>query len=496
MRNNPFMPLFPFENSYSSLPERFYARLPPTKVTSPGLIRINSDLASDLGLKPEKLKSERAIEVLAGNRVPGNSKPIALAYAGHQFGGWVPSLGDGRAILLGELRSKSGQLYDLQLKGSGRTPFSRNGDGRAWLGPILREYIVSEAVHYLGIPTTRTLSALSTGDKIFRERPYPGGILTRVAKSHIRVGTFQYFYARQDYEALNLLANYLIDRNYPDLKASENPILALLDRIVEGQAKLIAKWMSVGFIHGVMNTDNSSLTCETIDFGPCAFMDQYQANKVFSSIDINGRYAYANQPMIAHWNLAQFATTLVPILQLEEKTAIKVVTESINRFPQLYLNNWLALFGKKLGLQNPGPDDFQLLSGFLNMLEEAEADFTLTFRTLSTVIARELASSNFESFAKLPELIIKWLPSWLARLEKEQLNEENRLHLMQRVNPVYIPRNHQIEKTIVEGVEGNFERFNTMVEVLKTPYIYQPEFEEFEKMPGEHEVVTKTFCGT
>lgn len=490
------MTLFSFENSYSSLPERFYERLPPTKVTSPGLIRINSDLANELGLNPRKLKSEQAIEVLAGNRVPEHSKPIALAYAGHQFGGWVPSLGDGRAILLGELRNKSGQLYDLQLKGSGRTPFSRNGDGRAWLGPILREYIVSEAMHYLGIPSTRTLSALSTGDKVFREKPYPGGILTRVAKSHIRVGTFQYFYARQDYEALEILANYLIDRIYPELKSSENPLLDLLDLIVDGQAKLIAKWMSVGFIHGVMNTDNTSLSCETIDFGPCAFMDRYQANKVFSSIDTNGRYAYANQPMIAHWNLAQFATTLVPILQLEEKTAIKLVTESINQFPQLYLDNWLAIFGKKLGIQNPGPDDFQLISSFLNILEEAEADFTLTFRTLSTVFARELASSNFESFANSPELIIKWLPSWLARLEKEQLDEENRLHLMQQVNPVYIPRNHQIERAIVEGVEGNFEKFNTMVEVLKTPYIYQPEFEEFEKIPSEDEVVTKTFCGT
>ncbi len=490
------MTLFPFENSYSSLPERFYARLPPTKVTSPGLIRINSDLATDLGLDPDNLTSEQAVEVLAGNRVPEQSKPIALAYAGHQFGAWVPSLGDGRAILLGELRNKSGQLYDLQLKGSGRTPFSRNGDGRAWLGPILREFIVSEAIHNLGIPSTRTLSALSTGDKIFRERPYPGGILTRVAKSHIRVGTFQYFYARQDYEALNLLANYLIDRNYPDLKTSERPLLALLDQIVEGQAKLIAKWMSVGFIHGVMNTDNTSLSCETIDFGPCAFIDRYQANKVFSSIDINGRYAYANQPMIAHWNLAQFATTLVPILQLEEKTAIKLVSESINKFPQLYLDNWLAIFGKKLGLQNPSPDDFELISGFLNKLEEAEADFTLTFRTLSTIFAKELAPSNFDAFANSPKLIIDWLPSWFERLEKEQVKEEERLQLMQQVNPVYIPRNHQIEKAIVEAVKGNFERFHTMVEVLKTPYIYQPEFEEFEKIPGEDEVVTKTFCGT
>ncbi len=490
------MTLFPFENSYSSLPERLYARLPPTRVSSPKLVKINTDLASELGLDTAELSTDRAVEVFAGNRVPENSKPIALAYAGHQFGGWVPSLGDGRAILLGELRNKSGELHDLQLKGSGPTPFSRNGDGRAWLGPVLREYIVSEAIHYLGIPSTRTLSVVSTGEKVFRERPYPGGILTRVAKSHIRVGTFQYFYAREDHEALEILATYLIERNYPDLMKTENPFLSLLNRVVEGQAKLIAKWMSAGFIHGVMNTDNTSLSCETIDFGPCAFMDRYQAAKVFSSIDINGRYAYSNQPLIAHWNLAQFATTLIPILKLDKETAVKEVTDSINQFPKFYLDNWLSNFGRKLGLQNPTPDDFEFISGFLNILENASADFTLTFRTLSTTPISGLNHSNFDAFTNSPELIINWLPSWVTRLEKEKMNEKDRLALMQQVNPVYIPRNHQIEKAIVEGVEGNFDRFNSMVMVLKTPYIFQLGFEEFEKTPGEEEIVTKTFCGT
>ncbi|MDE2739300.1 MAG: YdiU family protein [Paracoccaceae bacterium] len=490
------MDIFPFENSYSSLPERFYARLTPTKVSRPELIKINSELAAELGLDPSKLATEQAIEVFAGNRVPGKSKPIALAYAGHQFGGWVPSLGDGRAILLGELRNQSGHLYDLQLKGSGPTPFSRNGDGRAWLGPVIREYIVSEAMHNLGIPSTRTLSVVSTGERVFRERPYPGGILTRVARSHIRVGTFQYFYAREDHDALKLLADYLIDRNYPELKKSENPLLSLLVQVVEGQAKLISEWMAVGFIHGVMNTDNTSLSCETIDFGPCAFMDRFQSAKVFSSIDHNGRYAYANQPMIAHWNLAQFATTLIPILEDEKETAIKKVTDIINRFPQLYLDNWLSIFGKKLGMENPGNEDFEFITDFLNILEKAEADFTLTFRTLSTVPARNLQSYHFENFAVSPNLILEWIPIWLERLNREKASESERLLSMQKINPAYIPRNHQIEKAIVEGVEGNFDRFNTMVEMLKSPYTQQQGYEEFEKTPETNEVVTKTFCGT
>jgi len=490
------MSIFPFENSYSSLPERFYARLPPTRVSRPELIKINSELATELGLDPSKLATEQAIEVFAGNRVPEKSKPIALAYAGHQFGGWVPSLGDGRAILLGELRNQSGHLYDLQLKGSGPTPFSRNGDGRAWLGPVIREYIVSEAMHNLGIPSTRTLSVVLTGERVFRERPYPGGILTRVARSHIRVGTFQYFYAREDHEALKLLADYLIDRNYPELKKSENPLLSLLEQVVEGQAKLISKWMAVGFIHGVMNTDNTSLSCETIDFGPCAFMDHFQAAKVFSSIDHNGRYAYANQPMIAHWNLAQFATTLIPILEDEKETAIKKVTDIINRFPQLYLDNWLSIFGKKLGMENPANEDFEFITGFLNILEKAEADFTLTFRTLSIVPARNLQSCHFENFTVSPNLILEWIPTWLERLSKEKASESERLLSMQKVNPTYIPRNHQIEKAIVEGVEGNFDRFNTMVEVLKSPYTQQEGYEKFENTPETNEVVTKTFCGT
>ncbi|MYG42936.1 MAG: YdiU family protein, partial [Rhodobacteraceae bacterium] len=461
------MSIFPFENSYSSLPERFYARLPPTRVSRPELIKINSELATELGLDPSKLATEQAIEVFAGNRVPEKSKPIALAYAGHQFGGWVPSLGDGRAILLGELRNQSGHLYDLQLKGSGPTPFSRNGDGRAWLGPVIREYIVSEAMHNLGIPSTRTLSVVLTGERVFRERPYPGGILTRVARSHIRVGTFQYFYAREDHEALKLLADYLIDRNYPELKKSENPLLSLLEQVVEGQAKLISKWMAVGFIHGVMNTDNTSLSCETIDFGPCAFMDRFQTAKVFSSIDHNGRYAYANQPMIAHWNLAQFATTLIPILEDEKETAIKKVTDIINRFPQLYLDNWLSIFGKKLGIENPTNEDFEFITDFLNILEKAEADFTLTFRTFSTVPTKTLQSCHFENFTVSPNLILEWIPTWLERLSREKASESECLLSMQKVNPAYIPRNHQIEKAIVEGVEGNFDRFNTMVEVLK-----------------------------
>lgn len=490
------MTLFPFENSYASLPERFYARLPPSRVSKPELIKINLDLAVDLGLNPDKLTSEFAVEVLAGNRVPDNSEPIALAYAGHQFGGWVPSLGDGRALLLGELRNKAGRLCDLQLKGSGPTPFSRNGDGRAWLGPVLREYIVSEAIHFLGIPSTRTLSAVSTGEKVFREQTYPGGILTRVARSHIRVGTFQYFYAREDYEALKLLTDYLIERNYPELKDSENHLLALLEKIVAGQAKLIAKWMSVGFIHGVMNTDNTSLSCETIDFGPCAFMDRYMAAKVFSSIDLNGRYAYSNQPIIAHWNLAQFATTLIPLLPMDEEQAVKILTQAINKFPALYLDYWISIFGQKLGLQNPANEDFEFISEFLKIMEEAQADFTLSFRVLSTIPADDLTLTHFEPFANSPELILEWIPTWAARLGREKESEQNRLRLMQRVNPAYIPRNHQIEKAIVEGVDGKFERFNTMVEILKTPYTHQPGYEEFEKTPDEDEVVAKTFCGT
>ncbi|WP_306046370.1 protein adenylyltransferase SelO family protein [Nioella sp. MMSF_3534] len=471
-----------FDNSYARLPDRFFAALAPTPVRSPSLIKVNEDLARDLGLDPATLTTPEGVAILAGNTVPDGAAPLAQAYAGHQFGGWVPQLGDGRAVLLGEVIDRAGIRRDIQLKGSGPTPFSRRGDGRAWLGPVLREYIVSEAMHALGIPTTRALAAVETGEEVHRERVLPGAVLTRVASSHIRVGTFQFFAARGDEEALRALTDHVIARHYPD---AETP-LDLLAAVVEAQARLIAKWMGVGFIHGVMNTDNMSIAGETIDYGPCAFMDAYHPDRVFSSIDRMGRYAYRKQPEIAVWNLAQFATALLPIMGMAHKEAIEVATRVIEGFADLFGAAWEAEFAAKLGLAQREEEDVALTYDLLMRMAKGKADFTRFFRGLSSDTPED-ARTEFTD----PTQFDAWLPRWQARTMAE-----GRVARMKAANPAFIPRNHRVEEAIAAAVSGDYAPFERLTTVLARPYDDQPDHAELMAAPAPEEVVQATFCGT
>lgn len=484
-----------FSNSYSELPDRFYARLNPTSVSEPGLVKVNRELAGELGIDPGFLESDDGIKILSGNSVPDGASPLAMVYAGHQFGGWVPRLGDGRALLLGEVIDRAGVRRDIQLKGSGRTPFSRLGDGRAWLGPVMREYLVSEAMHHLGIPSTRALAAVVTGEPVYREGALPGAVLTRVAKGHIRVGTFQYFYSRNDTEALRILADHTIARLHPEVEDMPNPVLGLLERVVEMQARLIASWMGVGFIHGVMNTDNVSLACETIDFGPCAFMDSFHPRKVFSSIDHGGRYAYSNQPSVCLWNLAQFATALVPILGSDQENAVKVATEAINRFQGSFTDAWLSVFRKKLGLL-PKDEDDTLISDFLGLLAEAQADFTVAFRRLSCLADTEEDYDDFREYLGGGPKSAEWLTRWRRRLMQDGRPATVRQEEMKLANPALIPRNHLVEKAIAEGVAGDFNLFNELNRAWATPFAEHSMSGRFALPPTPDEVVSRTFCGT
>jgi len=463
---------FAFDNSYARLPERFHARLPPTAVAAPRLIKLNETLAYELGLDAKALASAEGVEILAGNRVAQGSEPLAMAYAGHQFGGFVPQLGDGRAILLGEVVDTHGVRRDIQLKGSGPTPFSRRGDGRAALGPVLREYIVAEAFAALGIPTTRALAAVATGEMIWRETPQPGAVLTRVASSHVRVGTFQFFAARGDVEGLRVLAGYVIARHYPDAASYRE----LLDRVIARQAELIARWMCVGFIHGVMNTDNMSIAGETIDYGPCAFMDKYHPETVFSSIDEHGRYAYANQPRIAHWNLVRLAETLLPLLGEDENEARAQAQAAIDTFPLLFEAALSAGFRAKLGLRDAEPDDMAMVQELLDAMAANESDFTLTFRSLSN--------------GALPEAFDAWRARWQERLKNADRD------LMRCANPAFIPRNHRVEEALAAATAGDFTPFETLVTVLSKPYEDQPQFAAYMDPPRPEQVVQRTFCGT
>ncbi len=467
-----------FDNSYARLPDRFFVRLPPTPVAAPSLIRLNEDLAQELGLDPVALASADGVQMLAGNLVPDGADPLAQAYAGHQFGGWVPQLGDGRAILLGELAGEHGRR-DLQLKGAGPTPFSRRGDGRAWLGPVLREYIVSEAMHALGIRTTRALAAVATGEAVLRETTLPGAVLTRVARSHVRVGTFQYFAARGDTEALNLLTRHVIDRHYPE---AETP-LEFLRAVVAAQADLIADWMAVGFIHGVMNTDNMSVAGETIDYGPCAFVDGYHPDTVFSSIDQFGRYAYSQQPQVAAWNLAQLATCLIPLMG-ERDDAIEAATDAIHGFAPRYQTAWLTQFRAKTGLETAAPDDASLIQTLLDLMAAEHADFTGTFRSLAD--------------GTLPEgkTWQNWSDAWHARLAREGGTPEARRLGMRRVNPALVPRNHRIEEAITAAVAGDFGLFHRLVESLAAPYDLSETNADLAQPPRPGQEVVRTFCGT
>lgn len=485
---------FVFDNTYARLPSRFYARQSPVAVTGPRLVKLNQSLAVELGLDHDLLSSPDGLAVLAGNAVPDGAEPLAMAYAGHQFGGFVPQLGDGRAILLGEVLDLQGERLDIQLKGSGRTPFSRSGDGRAWLGPVLREYIVSESMHALGIPTTRALAAVATGESVYRETELPGALLTRVARSHVRIGTFEYFSSRRDTDAVRRLADYVIARHYPEAEADESPYLALLQSVISRQASLIAHWLSVGFIHGVMNTDNMSIAGETIDYGPCAFLDAYHPATVYSSIDRGGRYAYGNQPRIAQWNLSRLAQSLLPLIDEDQNRAVNEAQEAIDAFPGRFEQAHLDRFRAKLGMLEAHSDDADLISTLLNTMAETSADFTNTFRTLCDAaegtdngVRKELGDSTAGN---------NWLGLWRARLARETVKPAARAIGMRLVNPAVIPRNHRVQVVLEAAVIGNLDPLEDLLQVLALPWEEHPRSLPYRCPPEPHEVVHQTFCGT
>ncbi len=464
---------------------------------APSLVRLNEELAQQLKLDPAALAAPEGVQVLAGNTIPGNGEPLAMAYAGHQFGNFVPQLGDGRAILIGELVDRDGVRRDFHLKGAGRTPFSRGGDGRAVLGPVLREYLIGEAMAALGIPTTRALAALKTGETVWRERPLPGAVLVRVAASHVRVGTFQFFAARGDVDGTRLLADYVIRRHYPEAAQSENPYLALLNLVIARQADLIARWMLVGFIHGVMNTDNMSIAGETIDYGPCAFMDSYHPETVYSSIDAMGRYAYGNQPPIAQWNLARFAETLLPLLAGDVNEAVDIAQAAISDFVTRFEAAYTEGFRRKLGLSRPEPGDLALATDLLALMAAAGADFTLTFRRLCK------AAAGADSDAPLCQMLGdqrafgEWLLRWRQRLADEGGDPSARQAAMRSENPIYIPRNHLVEEALSAAQDnGDFAPFEKLLAVLSAPYDERPGLERYAEPPQPDQVVHATFCGT
>jgi len=469
-----------FDNSYARLPDRFYARLEPTPVSAPRLVKLNHTLALELGLNPEDLTTPEGVAMLAGNHVAPGSEPIALAYAGHQFGNFVPQLGDGRALLLGEVVDVKGVRRDIQLKGSGRTPFSRNGDGRAAIGPVLREYIISEAMQAFGIPTTRSLAAVLTGELVYRETALPGAVLTRVALSHIRVGTFQFFAARGDVEGLRLLADHVIARHYADAGSYRG----LFERVIERQAKLVAQWLLVGFIHGVMNTDNVSIAGETIDYGPCAFMDAYHPETVFSSIDRLGRYAYGKQPQIAGWNLARLGEALMPLFDDNEEKALEQANESLKRYGDLFGAAYLGGLRRKFGLFTEHDDDHALIQGFLKLLMDNGIDYTLAFRRLGN--------------GEMPVDDADWTARYRARLALEPQDEATRRAAMQAVNPLYIPRNHRVEAALKAAIENDdYGPFEELLVVLARPFEERAEFAAYAEPPSEDDRRNfRTYCGT
>jgi uncharacterized protein YdiU (UPF0061 family) len=484
-----------FDNSYARLPPRFFTRTPPVPVRAPRLVRLNRALALELGIAPDELRDEEWADIFAGNRIPEGAEPLALAYAGHQFGSFVPQLGDGRAVLLGEVVDRSGARRDLQLKGSGRTPFSRGGDGRAALGPVLREYVVSEAMAAMGIRTTRSLAAVTTGESVLREELLPGGVLTRVAASHVRVGTFQYFASRGDDEAVRLLADHVMARHFPDAAASPRPYRALLDAVIGGQAELISSWLSVGFIHGVMNTDNMAVSGETIDYGPCAFVDAYDPRAVFSSIDRGGRYAFLNQPSIGAWNLARLAECLLPLLAEEPEMAIEEANDALAAYGPAFEHAHAARVRAKLGLFTEEPGDVALADDLLAAMHENGADFTNTFRRLGDAATTDQPAVR--TLFSDPAAYDAWAPRWHERLATEAVEPAQRRQAMNRVNPAYVPRNHRVEAVIRAAVDDDdFGPFHELVDVLARPFDDQPGLARYAEPPQEHERVLNTFCGT
>ena len=487
-----------FDNSYAQLPERFFARLPPTPVAGPKLVRMNDGLASELGIDPAWLASPDGIAVLAGCQVPEGAMPLAMAYAGHQFGNWVPQLGDGRAVLLGEVIGQDGIRRDIQLKGAGPTPFSRNGDGRAAIGPALREYIVSEAMAALGIPTTRSLAVVTTGERIRREELLPGAVLTRVARSHVRIGTFQFFRNQGDVEAVRVLADYVLARHYPEAAGAAQPYRALLDAVIDRTASLVARWQLIGFIHGVMNTDNMSVAGETIDYGPCAFMDSFHPDTVYSSIDRAGRYAYSNQPLIAHWNLTRLAEALLPLLADDQDAAIAIAHAALDIFRVRFEAAYLDGLRHKLGLATSGEGDMVLAQDLLDRMAANKADFTLTFRRLSDSAAGgpeldEPVRTLFED----PASFDVWAAAWRQRLAQEGGPSAERRLGMRAVNPAFIPRNHRIQAVIAAAqATSDYAPLDELLAVLAKPFDDQPAYVHYADPPRQEEVVYQTFCGT
>jgi serine/tyrosine/threonine adenylyltransferase len=491
---------FGFVNTYARLPERFYARVDPTPVTAPRLIKLNVELARDLGLDPDALASREGVEILAGNRRAEGSEPLGIAYAGHQFGHFVPQLGDGRANLLGEVMGRDGVRYDIQLKGSGRTPFSRGGDGRAALGPVLREYLVSEAMAALGVPTTRALAAVATGERVFREAVLPGAVLTRIAASHLRVGTFEYFAARRDADGTRTLADYAIARHYPEAAEAEHPYRALLEGVIGRHARLVAQWMLLGFVHGVMNTDNTSISGETIDYGPCAFMEAYDTDTVFSSIDAQGRYAYGSQPRAALWNLTRLAEALLPVLEPEfgaPEAAVAAANESLTTFAPQFEAAHEAGLRRKLGLFTEQEGDRALAEDLLDRMAANRADFTLSFRRLCDAAAGPEGDREVRILFADPSVYDDWAIRWRRRLAEEPESSELRLRAMRGANPAYIPRNHLVEAALNAAIERqDFQPFEEFSDVLSRPFDERTGLERYATPARPEERVRKTFCGT
>ncbi|MCC5930708.1 MAG: YdiU family protein [Cyclobacteriaceae bacterium] len=478
-----------FDNSYLQLPEKMYSKLNPVPVKAPSLILFNHTLAEEIGLDVKGYDWQKLAACFSGNEIPGGADPLAQAYAGHQFGHFT-MLGDGRAILLGEHLTPDGKRIDIQLKGSGRTPYSRRGDGRATLYSMLREYLISEAMHYLGIPSSRSLAVVSTGEPVYRERIHKGAILTRLAGSHIRVGTFEYTRNFLGDEELEKLVDYSLERHYPDDLQKKNKALALLDVLVHRQARLISEWMRVGFIHGVMNTDNMGIAAETFDYGPCAFMNAYNPATVFSSIDTEGRYAYGNQPYIAHWNLGSLAGALLPLIHPEQEKAIEMAKEVLNEFPAIYQQYWKEMMRNKLGLTREMEGDLNMMEDLLVWMHKNKADYTLTFYRLSH-------DKLQEDPAYLEEGFIHWLTQWKERINAEDGTLDDARAIMKKANPVHIPRNHKVEEVLLKAADHQqFEPLETMLELVKSPYEERPEYEPFKYGPEQGDGNYRTFCGT
>ncbi len=475
-----------FDNTYSKLSNTFKENIKPTPVHDPELVILNEELASTLNLDFSKTDKKKLAEIFSGNSIPEETNTIAQAYAGHQFGHFT-MLGDGRAVLLGEHLVNNDNRFDIQFKGSGRTSFSRGGDGRAALGPMLREYIISEAIHSLNIPTTRSLAVVKTGEKVVRENLLQGAILTRVASSHLRVGTFQYIAATQNIENLNTLVDYTINRHYPEIKTSNSKALDLLNLVMEKQCQLVINWMRVGFIHGVMNTDNMAISGETIDYGPCAFMDHYDPKTVFSSIDKFGRYAFSNQPPITKWNLARFAECLIPLIDKNEDTAIKLATDLIDNFQNIYEDKWLNMIRDKLGLFGEEKNDKKLINDLFNWMEKNKADYTNTFCHLMGINSDEIYKNND---------FINWKNEWKKRSELNNSTKEKQIKLMKKNNPTVIPRNHKVEEALAEADKGSLDKMKKLLAILKNPYNKQNNIQEYQTPAPSNNEKYQTFCGT